>query len=84
MRINTLDLKECLLTLKNKNTMPREFEMSKELTEIDLYKIFGSAARYIKVENIYYIYFNGKDLSADTPKELMDKFVNEYNDYKNK
>ena len=53
-------------------------EMKKIKNESDLFKLFGKYARHFG--SYYAIQFNGKTLSADTPRELFIKVQNEYNE----
>lgn len=61
----------------------KQFKMSLQLKHKDLYDIFCSKSKYVRAGNFYYIYFNGKDLSADNPYELFDKVKIAYEQYKN-
>ena len=51
------------------------------MNDASLFSYFGRNAKYVPAGNFYYIFFNGKDLSADTPNNLYAKVKMEYADY---
>lgn len=61
--------------------MKREFKISKNYNESELFKLFGQYARF--VFGTYIIEFNGKFLSANNPNDLFQKVIKEYEKVKN-
>jgi len=59
----------------------KKFKMSLELSEANLYSLFGRSSKYIKTGGFYFIHFNNKDISADTPSDLFKKVKDEYKMY---
>lgn len=54
----------------------KKFEINKKMNDSELFTLFGKYAKYHF--GFYYIYFNGKDFSANNPKDLFEKVKNEY------
>ena len=68
------------IALKLEKNM-KKTKLSKRMNDDALFSYFGKNAKYAQAGCFYYIFFNGKDLSADTLNDLYAKVKKEYANY---